>query len=307
MCRVMTVLVVLIAILSQGWAQQPTRQRAYPPDLPEARQETYKEVNGVALRLYIFEPNRKSTDDVRPAIVFFFGGGWRSGTPSQFHQQCLHLAKRGMVAMTADYRVSSRHDVKVTHCIADAKSAVRWVRAHASMLGIAPNRIVAAGGSAGGHLAAATALLPGFDEPGEDTSISCRPNALVLFNPALVLAPVDGKEGFPPERLANLAERFGAPPQDVSPYHHIHKWDHLPPTLILHGIADTTVPYRTVELFADAMRKAGGTCELIRYEGQPHGFFNYGRGNNTYYGETLQAMDRFLTQLGYLPPIAKND
>lgn len=74
----------------------------------------------------------------------------------------------------------------------------------------------------------------------------------------------------------------------------------MPPTLILHGKADTTVPYVTVEAFEQAMREAGNRCELIGYEGQPHGFFNAGRKGDDYYRKTLAAADRFLVSLGYL-------
>src|SRR2546423_1057747 len=70
-------------------------------------------------------------------------------------------------------------------------------RRHAAEQGVDPGRIVGAGGSAGGHLAAACALVPGFDTPGEDVAVSCKPNALVLFNPALHIPgrPVPGGDG----------------------------------------------------------------------------------------------------------------
>jgi acetyl esterase/lipase len=268
---------------------------AYPPILEGARVETYKRVGEVTLNLWMFVPT--GTVSNRPAIVFFFGGGWRQGSPKQFEQQCRHFASRGMLAITADYRVAARHGVQPATCVADAKSCLRWIRQNANRLGIDPRRIAAAGGSAGGHLAAATATLPGLDESGEDTSVSAVPNALVLFNPALVLAPLAGVDlkGFG----ANLdAARFGAEPVQISPAHHIRKG--LPPTIIFHGRADTTVPYATAEAFAKRMREAGNRCELAGFDGQPHGFFNYGRGDDRYYRETLQAADRFLVSLGWL-------
>jgi len=225
--------------------------------------------------------------------VFFFGGGWSGGSPTQFEPHSRHLASRGMIAIVADYRVKTRQDAKPADCVSDAKACVRWVRANAARLGIDPERIAVGGGSAGGHLAASTATLPGLDTAKDDKSVSCLPNALVLFNPATVLAPFPGLDlkGFG----AGLSkEKFGCEPTEISPLHHVKKG--TPPTIIFHGKSDTTVPYSTVEKFAEVMKAAGNRCELVGYEGQPHGFFNKSK-----YAETLAAADDFLVSLGYLP------
>lgn len=263
----------------------------------ETRTETYKTIGDVKLDLTLQLPDGWKAEDKRPAIVFFFGGGWTSGSIRQFQNQSRYLASRGMVAIAADYRVKSRHQVKAASCVADAKSAVRWVRANAGKLGIDPNRIAAGGGSAGGHLAAAVATLPGLDDPADDKNVSCVPNALVLFNPALVLAPVAGMDlkGFA-ERAD--AERLGCEPTEISPAHHVQK--NAPPTIIFHGQGDTTVPIVTAEIFRDRMKEAGNRCELIAYEGQPHGFFNFGRNENRFAFATLKAADEFLASLGWL-------
>ena len=203
-----------------------------------------------------------------------------------------------MVAMAADYRVSSRHKTKADKCTADAKSAVRWIRKHAARLGVDPQRVAAGGGSAGGHLAACTGVVPGFDEPGEDTEISSVPNALALFNPALILANVNGRAPFEAERIAGISARMGTDPVKLSPYHHVAKG--APPTIIFHGTGDTTVAFWTAELFAEAMQKAGNRCELVAANGQPHGFFNFGRDNNVPYRQTVHALDKFLASVGFL-------
>ncbi|MCL4401826.1 MAG: alpha/beta hydrolase [Acidobacteria bacterium] len=293
---------VLGLTLATGWAQEG--KSGYPPKLDGAKVEVYKKASGVDLKLYIFNPAGLAATDKRAAIVFFFGGGWTSGSPSQFEHQCRYLASRGMVAITADYRVQSRNDVKVVECVRDAKSAIRWVRQNAGRLGIDPNRIAAGGGSAGGHLAAAVGLVPGLDEPGENPAVSSRPNAMVLFNPAVILAPVSGMETLEKQeqkKHSDMAARTGIDPARISPYHHIVKG--APPAIIFHGKADTTVPYATVELFAKKMTEMGNRCELAGFDGQKHGFFNYGRSEgNKYYDAALKKTDEFLVSLGYLKP-----
>jgi len=171
------------------------------------------------------------------------------------------------------------------------------VRQNATRLGIDPDRIAAGGGSAGGHLAAAVASLRGFDEPGEDLKISPVPNALALFNPALVLAPMEGHD-VESSGARLTADRMGTDPKNLSPAHHVKPG--MPPTIIFHGRADTTVPYATAEAFARVMKAAGNRCELMGYPDQPHGFFNYGRPGGRY-AETLAATDQFFVSLGWLP------
>lgn len=273
----------------------------------ETRTEIYKTIGGVKLDLTIQLPDGWKSEDKRPAIVFFFGGGWTDGSTRQFENQCRYLASRGMVAMAANYRVKSRHNVPAAACVADAKSAIRWVRANAAKLGIDPQRIAAGGGSAGGHLAGAVATLPGLDDPADDKSVSCVPNALVLFNPGLVLAPPEEaadaavfkafEKGLSPEKGLSR-ERFGCEPTEISPIHHVKAGQ--PPTIIFHGTADAIAPYSSAELFTARMLKAGNRCELVGAEGQGHGFFNFGRGENKFAFETLAAADRFLASLGWL-------
>jgi acetyl esterase/lipase len=275
---------------------------AYPPDLPGARAEVYKTVGDVKLSVWIHEPAGHRPDDRKPAVVFFFGGGWANGSPAQFGETCRYLASRGMVAMTADYRVASRHQAKVVDCVRDAKSAVRWVRANAARLGIDPARIAAAGGSAGGHLAACTGVLPGFEEPGGDAKVSSRADAMVLFNPAMALAPIDGLAT--DRDISALEQRIGTEPTAVSPAHHVGKG--VPPSIMFFGTKDGLLA--GAEAFRKRARDAGGRCEIVTYEGQAHGFFNYGRGGNEFFRKTLEEADRFLASLGWLkgePAVAR--
>jgi len=285
-------LAVLLAVPVSA-AKKEKKTKGVPKTLPG---EIYKTIDGVQLPIHIFEPENLKAGDNRPAIVFFFGGGWKGGSPAQFEKHCAYLASRGMV--TAEYRVLSRHGVKAISCFRDAKSAIRWVRQNANRLGIDPNRVAAGGGSAGGHLAGALGTIRAFDEPTEDKSVSAVPNALVLFNPALVLAPVEGRKALDPEKLASMEERMGVPPNQLSPYHNIDS--NLPPTIIFHGKADTTVPYDSAALFTEGAKKKGNRVELVGYEGQGHGFFNFGKSGNQPFIATVKKMDAFLVSLGYL-------
>ena len=105
------------------------------------RKLAFKKIGDVELKLHVFDPvDSKRTGAV---VVFFFGGGWVGGTPSQFYPQCQLLAERGMLAISAEYRVRTKHETTPFECVADGKSAVRWIRENATSLNIDPNKIVA--------------------------------------------------------------------------------------------------------------------------------------------------------------------
>ncbi|MEX2216396.1 MAG: alpha/beta hydrolase [Phycisphaeraceae bacterium] len=257
--------------------------------------QVYKKVGDVELKMFIVTPADHKATDKRPAIIFFFGGGWTGGSTGQFEKQSEYFAARGMVTMAADYRVKSRQNVTPDKCVMDAKSAIRWARANAGKLGIDPDRIVAAGGSAGGHIAAATGTVPGYEEEGEDVKISSVPNAMVLFNPVLnTTVPGWGDE----KKGAGIVARFGDHAEKLSPEHHVKKG--TPATLVIHGKADSTVPFAQAENFAKAMKAAGNRCDVAAFDGQGHGFFNYGRGDNAMFVKTTVAADKFLASIGYL-------
>ncbi|MEM3041665.1 MAG: alpha/beta hydrolase [Nitrososphaerota archaeon] len=251
--------------------------------LEGATTKVYKIVGDIQLQLHIFEPFSYKKGDTHPVIIFFFGGGWRTGNIAQFQEHCKYFASRGMIAIAADYRVKSRHNTSPFDAVADAKSAVRWVRSNAESLGADADRVVASGGSAGGHIAACAGIVKGLDESSEDLTVSSVPNALVLFNPV-----VD---------TSRFREWIGERWRDISPIHHVSEG--MPPTIIFHGVMDEIVPFIDVAKFAERMMRFGNRCELIAFEGKGHGFFNYARDRRAYV-ETVAAADRFLASLGYL-------
>ncbi len=245
----------------------------------------YKAVGKTELHLHVFTPEDHKASDRRPAIVFFFGGGWNGGFPSQFYPHCQYLASRGMVAMSAEYRVKSRNNTTPRECVKDGKSAVRWIRKYAKQLGVDPMRIAAGGGSAGGHVAAATGTVKGFEGDGEDLNVSSRPAALVLFNPVYD----NGPDGYGYARVKEYWKEF-------SPMHNISQ--DTPPTVVFLGTEDKLIPVKTAETYKKLMADKGRRCDLHLYKSQGHGFFNFTNKDN--YTKTVIEMDRFLSSLGYL-------
>ncbi|MSR31133.1 MAG: alpha/beta hydrolase [Gemmataceae bacterium] len=242
---------------------------------------TFKKTPQGDLQLHFFLPPGHDPKGKKPALVFFFGGGWKGGTFQQFVPQAEYLASRGLVAVCADYRIGSIHKTTPDCCVEDAKSAMRWLRGHAGEWGIDQDKIIASGGSAGGHLAACCALVPGWDAPGEDLKISCLPNALVLFNPAVDLKG---------HRILNaVGEDVSA---KISPAAFLNA--SLPPTLIFMGTED-----KLLASSQEFQKKAKGLKRQVRLftaKGQQHGFFN----RSPWTEATTLEMEKFLASFGYL-------
>jgi len=242
----------------------------------------YKKAPQGDLAIYIHFPKDWTTRDKRPAIVFFFGGGWNNGTVEQFSGQAHYFASRGMVTARADYRVNSRHKTTPDKCVEDGKSAIRWLRERAAQFGIDPDKIVSSGGSAGGHIAACTWTTTGLEAEGENTTISTRPNLLVLYNP--VLRCTDEQ----------IAQRMGSEQmaERLSPNLNLSKA--TPPAIAFYGTKDKFSAQG--EEFLQLSQKFGNTVELYFAQDQPHGFFN----RSPWHQQTTILVDQFLTKHGYL-------
>jgi acetyl esterase/lipase len=173
--------------------------------------------------------------------------------------------------------------------VEDGKSAMRYVREHAKEWGLDPNRIAAGGGSAGGHVAAATATIERFDS-GKNLNVSPVPDALVLFNPVYD----NGPNGYGYERVKDYWEYF-------SPMHNLKAGG--PPAIVFFGDSDALVPVSTAEAYQKRMQELGMRSELQVFANQSHGFFNWNKDNTSnkeIVTATFSAMDTFLTSLGYL-------
>jgi acetyl esterase/lipase len=260
----------------------------------ESTQIVYKTIDNINLKLHVFIPEGHKKEDKRACIIFFFGGGWTNGSPKQFYPQCEYLKSRKMVAISAEYRIKSLHNTTPFESLKDAKSAIRWLRNNSEELGIDPEKVAAGGGSAGAHLATAAGTATTIEETEEKDTVSCTPNALVLFNPVYD----NGPESFGHDTIKNNWKNF-------SPMHNITSAS--PPSIVFLGTEDNLIPVATAEKFKNKMHEAGVSSTLFLYEGQPHGFFNYREGDNIYYYKTLVETDKFLEKLGFItgPPTLK--
>lgn len=192
-----------------------------------------------------------------PAIVFFPGGGFRNCGQTAFYRQAVHLARRGMVAGVCSYKVESEPTQATRDAgVAEAASAVEFVRKHAVELNVDARRVVASGGSAGGYIAAGACFVPlGSGGP---SGAGCPNLAVVRF--VLVCCSTTCVSFI--VAASSVSQLFnpatGAPPRGDRPDHPNLPVHHIvsggPPTLILHGEADTSVPYARIRVCSDGRR-----------------------------------------------------
>ncbi len=256
----------------------------------------YAQTDRGPLSMAVFRPRDAASADParRPCIVFFHGGAWRRGSFNQFMPFARLLAQRGMVAMSAQYRLleGDRHALPVD-ALADARTALRWARDNAATYGIDTARLGAGGGSAGGHLALLTALAPApAPAPGEPARTpDVHPACLLLMNPPL---DFDAYESDVP-----LSDR-----RTFSPLHLLAPGA-LPPTLLMQGTKDRVVPCKQSHAFQRRAEQLGiDGLQLLPFEGRGHGFFNRGKGEPGDFYRAAKEMAVFLRQLGWLPPSA---
>lgn len=258
----------------------------------------YKTTPDAKLKLHFARPEPDRFPGLRPCVVFFHGGAWRSGDPKQFMVYAQKLAEVGVIGISAQYRLMRDGDDLPLHAVQDARSVMRYLRAKAAQLGCDVQRIGAGGGSSGAHLAAMAAVgnappVAGkpavasvLDDPSDDLSISPRPQALFLMNPPLNLerydrpVPVEQRRQLSPTVLMDAT---------------------LPPTWIFHGTADKVVPFSQVTEFRDRARSVGGgEVTLQAFPGRNHGFFNAKRGDGGDFDATVTGIVNGLKKLGWI-------
>ena len=296
--RVMWSLGVLGAVI--GFAVAPwlpvRAQSAAPP--PESTY-VYRSVDGLQIHADVFHP---PGDRVTPAILWLHGGalimGMRHSIRSWELQQYL---AHGYTVVAIDYRLAP--ETKLPQIVDDVEAAYTWMRSQAHALRIDPRRIGVVGHSAGGYLAlmcgvvlrpapAAIVAYYGYgDILGEWYS---KPDSVYLEQPHVSASRLDSLTGRSPITQASGPARgslyvymrqqgvwtrvvSGLDPQvDAAALRRycpvLNVTGHFPPTMLLHGTADTDVPYKQSVAMRDALVRAGVTCELVALPGKGHGF-----------------------------------
>lgn len=257
----------------------------------------YKTVDTSALRLDVFYDPAALKRKNNTALVFIHGGGWSGGSPGEFYGACRRYAKAGAVTFSVQYRLSkdAKGNIPVKgitpiECVKDARSALRWVRAHAAEYHIDPQKIVVGGQSVGGHLSYATAYIDQHNEVTDDLKVSPMPNAIISYS-----GTANCLEAWCDMLLGDKRSQIWS----ISPAHNIKKG--MPPTIAFHGKEDPVVQPWTVAFFKNDTEKMGNHFELVTLEGRKH---YLGQGNKKYSNlfdeEILEITDEFLRRYGFL-------
>ncbi|MBN1291608.1 MAG: alpha/beta hydrolase [Candidatus Latescibacteria bacterium] len=295
---------IFIALLLSGCGRSIYVKDIVKEDnIPEY--EIYKTIDNHNLKLYVFYPPEYRESDRRTAVVCIHGGGFSSGNPNLFFPHCRYFAKRGAVTFSVNYRLTKPHESTVYDCLADCKSAIRYIRTHAEKLGIDPNRVAVLGDSAGGHLAACLGTNMGIDNPGDDLSVSPVANVVIMCNPVadMTVPPATKMEipGIAKETTDN-ALRYGPTTEErarrISPIHNVVP--NQSPSLLMHGEEDSNVPIEQANRYYEAMKNAGNDITYYPLEGVHHAFVLPGYGTEETVVTALQKADEFLVSQGFL-------
>jgi acetyl esterase/lipase len=251
-------------------------------DSPSGQRHIYKYSAGQPQEIEVyFPPNHNLSGAKAPGLILFHGGSWNGGDLEQFRYACHYFASRGLVAATVNYRTLSKEEsaelpvieTRKRVCITDAKSAIRWFKQHADEFGMDSGRIIAGGGSAGGHVSVLASMNPGLNDSSDPDGIDTSVAAYLLFNPAFMQTDVRDDE-------VNVLLHIKAP---------------FAPALVLFGDKDPFL--RGWKMVSDKLASTGNRCiELQIAEGQGHSFY----ANEPWCGVTLIAADRFLVKQGFL-------
>ena len=252
---------------------------------------TYQAADGRELPMLVFEPAGGAP--LAAGIVLFHGGALRAGSADDLAPHCRRLASRGILAVSAGYRLLGRGAASIDDCVADVRRAVEHFSGLATARGLQPSGLGSGGSSAGAHLALVAAMVT----PGRPVS---PPLPVVAFNPAgLDLL------AFPPELQRAIEARAGIGPGRAIEYSLIEfVRPGSPPMLVHHGTDDEVEPIEHVRRFRDAMVRAGNECTLLEYEHARHAFHYPGRSG--YFDTVVDATASFLIELPRMPAMTRS-
>jgi acetyl esterase/lipase len=250
-----------------------------PPPGPEpaklgtvVKDVIYGNAGGVALKLDIYYP--KTAAGAIPAVVYVHGGGWTSGDKAigAGAEDMPEMVNRGYLTVSINYRLAPQY--KFPAQIEDAKCAIRFLKANASVYGINPDRIGVWGGSAGGHLVAllgTTDASAGMEGSGGYPNQSSRVRAVVdMFGPSDLTALFRLGGGSVMQDVFGTSDINSPVLKTASPVTYITPDD--PPFLILHGDKDTVVPLSQSQILYNQLKAGGVTATLVVVKNSGHGF-----------------------------------
>ena len=249
-----------------------------PTDLPRGVEVTrdlaYAKYGDRILLLDLYRPAERG-DTPLPVVVAIRGGGWKRGDKEGFGPMAAALAKRGLAAVSIEYRASG--EALFPAAVQDVKAAIRWVRADADAHGLDPGAVGAIGGSAGAHLAVYASLThddPQFEGEGGHPEMSSALSAVVgMATPAdFEEIGVRGASDAVPSFLGVTIKDGPELWRRASPVRHVESSS--PPALLIHSEADTVVPFGHSVRLAQRYGEAGVAVELVLIPEAPHAFWN---------------------------------
>ena len=263
-------LLLLTALVcsAQTPAPAPTPAKPAMPTLPAGVQVE----SNIAYDKYpqtvldVFTPPA-SAKGRRCGVLMIHGGGWVNGSKeSMVERWVLPWVNQGCVVANVEYRLAAVATAPAA--VEDALHAAEWFSKNAKKYKVDNDRIVATGGSAGGHLALMVGMTPKSAKLGPVGKVALVVNFYGITDVEDQLGGPDMREYAvkwvpPAEGRMELARR-------VSPLTYVRK--DVPPVLTLHGTADPTVPYEHGVRLTKALRDAGADAEMISVTEGKHGF-----------------------------------
>jgi acetyl esterase/lipase len=305
-CSLILTALILVYFSS---AQQNVTWKQLTEKARKMESMVYKTTSDTSLKIYYQLPENRKKRDRYPAIIWIHGGGWTAGTASVFFEHAAYFAGRGAVGISIEYRLIGKNKSNnIIDEITDCKSAIRYIKQHAKELQIDTSKIIVAGDSAGGFLAAATITLDSYNDKADDLSYSAVPNSVILYNPCVNMGVFPHIKNLFKEPIKlepeskdtiSFLQKNADRVKELSPLFNIKK--NNTNALLLHGLNDKVIYPEQSQQFTDSMNQNGNKAQLILLPDTRHAFVvpHYTASEEKVVNAVLEA-DHFLISLGYL-------